>query len=88
MTYVDEIKYDIIDTLNVLAYRFDKELWRSAKRSKPVQKFFIEARIEGLYSSKTYMKYYINKLDIKKAGENTVKLMRYIEQYNKSYNFV
>ena len=82
-SFVDEIKEDIVDTLNVLAYRFDKELWRSAKRSKPVQKFFTEARIEGLYSSKTYMKYYISKLDIKKAGDNTTRLIRYIEQYNK-----
>lgn len=83
VAYVDGIKSEIVDTLNVLAYRFDKELWRSAKKSKAVHKFFYEARIEGLYSSKTYMKYYTGKLDIKKAGENTAKLIRYIEQYNK-----
>ena len=83
IAYVDGIKTEITDTLNVLAYRFDKELWRSAKKSKAVHKFFYEARIEGLYSSKTYMKYYTGKLDIKKAGEQTAKLIRYIEQYNK-----
>lgn len=83
IAYVDGIKSEITDTLNVLAYRFDKELWRSAKKSRAVHKFFYEARIEGLYSSKTYMKYYTGKLDIKKAGENTAKLIRYIEQYNK-----
>ena len=83
IAYVDGIKSEISDTLNVLAYRFDKELWRSAKKSKAVHKFFYEARIEGLYSSKTYMKYYTSKLDIKKAGEQTAKLIRYIEQYNK-----
>lgn len=84
LEYIDTIKSDISDTLNVLAYRFDKELWRSAKKSKAVHKFFYEARIEGLYSSKTYMKYYTGKLDIKKAGENTRKMIRYIEQYNKN----
>ncbi len=83
ISYVDGIKSEISDTLNVLAYRFDKELWRSAKKSKAVHKFFYEARIEGLYSSKTYMKYYTGKLDIKKAGEQTARLIRYIEQYNK-----
>ena len=83
LAFVGEIKEDISDTLNVLAYRFDKELWRSAKKSKPIQKFFYEARIEGLYSSKTYMKYYVGKLDISKAGEATAKLIRYIEKYNK-----
>jgi hypothetical protein len=83
LTFVGEIKGDIEDTLNVLAYRFDKELWRSAKRSKPIQKFFYEARIEGLYSSKTYMKYYTGKLDISKAGEATARLIRYVEKYNR-----
>jgi len=61
--------------LDVLAYEFDTLLWDNAKKSKLIQQFFKEAKIEGSYSTKTFMKYYLKNLEMNKMNEKDVELV-------------
>lgn len=79
----EQIKNDITNSLNLAAYLFDKEIWRRAKQSRPVRQFFTESKIEGLFSSKTYLNYYISGLDKNNVSENNKKLVKYVHEFNK-----
>ena len=61
--------------LNALAYEFDTVLWKNAKESKAIQKFFKEAKIEGSYSTKTFMKYYLKTLKTDKMNSKDSELV-------------
>ena len=61
--------------LNSLAYEFDTILWENAKKSKSIQEFFIEAKIEGSYSTKTFMKYYLKNLKTDKMNSKDSELV-------------
>ena len=61
--------------LNVLAYEFDTILWENAKKSKSIQEFFEEAKIEGGYSTKTFMKYYLKNLKTDKMNAKDSELV-------------
>ena len=72
----------LIKILNVKAYEFDSRLWTRAKRSKLIRQFFMDAGIEGTYSSKTFLKYYLRTLDKDKLNENNKSLfalLKYLE---------
>lgn len=78
----DQIKEDVKDVLDVLAYKFDKQLWVRAKKSRNIREFFAQSRVHGLFSSKTYLEYYVNNLDIKIVSEHNKKLIRYLNEIN------
>ena len=80
---VDTIKGELSDTLGLLAFRFDQQLWRRAKFSEPIRNFFSESRIEGIFSSKTFLEYFVSNVDANLAGEQLKKLVRYLSDYNK-----
>lgn len=80
---VGHISTDVNKTLNVLMYHFDKELWRVARKSRMIKEHFKEAKIQGLFSSRTYSKYYTKNIDINLASENMRKLMKYLDKYSK-----
>ena len=61
--------------MNALSYQFDTILWENAKISKPIQKFFEKAKIEGSYSTKTFMKYYLKNLNTEKMNTKDVELV-------------
>lgn len=61
--------------MNVLAYEFDTILWENAKNSTIIQNFFIESKIEGNYSTKTFMKYYLKNLKNDKMNEFDAELL-------------
>lgn len=81
-TKVDALKGEITDTLNNLCYQFDRELWRRARQSGPIRTFLKEARVQGLFSSRTYLKYYTQKIDEKIAGKQLLRITKYVEEYN------
>jgi hypothetical protein len=66
--------------LNALAYQFDTILWENAKKSKVIQHFFEEAKIEGSYSTKTFMKYYLRNLQAEKMNINDTELAEIFEE--------
>ncbi|MEA2112101.1 MAG: hypothetical protein U9P71_08645, partial [Campylobacterota bacterium] len=70
-------------TLDAQAYIFDKMLWEKAKKSRIIKRFFSESQIKGEFSSKTYLKYYLDSLDREKASDDQrelFKLYRYLEE--------
>lgn len=72
----------LIKILNVRAYEFDSMLWGQAKQSKLIRQFFVDSGIEGTYSSKTFLKYYLRTLDKDKLNEHNKKLfslLKYLE---------
>ena len=73
--------------LDVLSYKFDSVLWENAKQSKQVQHFFKEAKIEGSYSTKTFMKYYLKNLNTDKMNSKDSELLKVFNElkvFNKS----
>jgi hypothetical protein len=68
--------------VNRAAYEFDTYMWQKARKSSSIKQFFIEAQIDGTFSSKTFLKYFINTLDMGKlstGNQDLVKLLRYLE---------
>ncbi len=79
----EEIKKDIDSALDILAYRFDKQIWRRAKRSKQIREYYQQSGIRGLFSSKTYLEYFVGNLDEKSAGTTNKKIIKYLSEFNK-----
>ena len=72
----------ILYILDAQAYEFDAQLWRQARKSKEVKRFFQKAHIKGEYCAKTYLKYYLNTLDthkLSKEQSELFELYRYLE---------
>lgn len=64
-----ELAKRAVTILDVVSYEFDTILWDEAKNSKVIRKFFEESKIEGSYSSKTFLKYYLKSLPDAKSDE-------------------
>ncbi len=72
----------ILTILDAQAYLFDEQLWMQAQKSKAIQRFFEHSNIQGDFSSKTYLKYYLNSLDPDKVSteqRELFKLYDYLE---------
>jgi hypothetical protein len=61
---------DLEKVLNSKMFYFDKLLWYEAQKSMSIERFFSEANIEGDYSTKTFIKYYLKNIDISKANNS------------------
>ena len=66
--YVENINEGLCDVVHTKSYYFDKVLWEIAASSQLIRKFFMQARIEGDYSTKTYIQYYLRNIDIGKSN--------------------
>lgn len=78
-----DIKNRFITLLDSKAYDLDSELWDRAKKSQSVRRFFRDARIEGGFSSKTFLRYFLRGLDRTKASPKTKELfnlLKYLEE--------
>ncbi len=76
---IDSVIEEMIVVLNGLSYTFDQILWEEARESVPVKQFFEKARIQGSFSSKTYLYYFIKNLDEKSSNEEHKKLKELYE---------
>ncbi len=79
-------KSQILTILDAQAYLFDEQLWLQAQKSKIIRRFFEESHIQGDFSSKTYLKYYLNSLDPEKISSEQrelFKLYNYLESINR-----
>jgi hypothetical protein len=85
--HVADNTFDILTiSLNSKAYRFDQCMWDLAKKSQGIKKFFLEAQIEGGFSSKTFLKYFLGSLDKSKMNQehkDMTKLLEYLESLEK-----
>lgn len=80
-----QVKYkDMISRiLNYKAYDLDEAIWKNASKSKMIQEFFKESGIKGGYSTKTFLRYYLETLDkskLKDEQEELFKLLDYLEK--------
>ncbi|MCV6607425.1 MAG: hypothetical protein OIF32_04365 [Campylobacterales bacterium] len=85
------IKDDIIIVLNGLSYTFDQILWEEARESIAIRKFFANSKIEGSFSSKTYLKYFLKNIDEKTKNtefQELQTLYKYLEKNSTRYIFI
>ncbi|MDR2906001.1 MAG: hypothetical protein LBU73_08620 [Helicobacteraceae bacterium] len=66
--YVQNIEESMREILQIKSYYLDRLLWYLAAHSQLINKFFAQARIEGDYSTKTFIKYYLRNIDMKKSS--------------------
>lgn len=81
-----DIRDRFISLLDSKAYDLDTSLWDRAKQSQSVRKFFRDARIEGGFSSKTFLRYFVRGLDRNKASPKSKELfnlLKYLENISK-----
>ncbi|MCI6312693.1 MAG: hypothetical protein MR591_02755 [Helicobacter sp.] len=81
-----DIKEHFIMLLDTKAYDLDSVLWQRAKRSEVIKRFFRDAGIEGGYSSKTFLHYFLRGLDKSKLSPRSKELfnlLRYLEEVSK-----
>jgi len=78
-----DIKERFIGLLDSKAYDLDSMLWARAKQSHQVRRFFRDARIEGGFSSKTFLRYFLRGLDRNKLSSQSKELfnlLQYLEE--------
>ncbi|MCW8838232.1 MAG: hypothetical protein OQJ77_02530 [Thiovulaceae bacterium] len=80
-----QLKYkDMISRiLNYKAYDLDVSIWKNASKSRMIQEYFKDAGIKGGYSTKTFLRYYLDTLDkekVKDEQEELFKLLDYLEE--------
>ena len=56
--------------INVKLYYFEKILWFNASKSPLIVKFFNNSHIEGDFSTKTFIKYFLKNIDISKSSNS------------------
>ena len=66
--YVDNLREGFNEIINTKSYYFDKLLWQRASQSASIRKFFQQARIEGEFSTKTFIQYYLRNIDVEKSS--------------------
>jgi len=77
----------LLKELNSMTYKFDTILWENAVNSQLIQHFFKEAKIEGSYSTKTFIKYYLKNLNNEKMHSKDAELLEVFNElqvFNKS----
>lgn len=81
----------MISCLDGIAYEFDNTLWEEARSSKIIRKLFENAQIEGGFSSKTYLRYYlknISKDSKNKQHQELRKLLEHLENASSKKIFI
>lgn len=82
----EELKNRFITLLDTKAYDFDTTLWSRAKHSQHIINFFRNSRIEGSFSSKTFLRYFLRGLDKTKLSSRSkalFDLLHYLETTNR-----
>lgn len=81
-----DIRDRFISLLNSKAFDLDSALWGRAKLSESVRRFFRDARIEGGFNSKTFLRYFLRGIDRTKASPKSKELfdlLKYLEDASK-----
>ena len=81
-------KKSILDILAAQAFAFDDELWIEAKKSTAIKKYFKNSSVNSDLNTETYLKYYLDSLDMDKMKEESKKLLElydYLKSIHKEY---
>jgi hypothetical protein len=71
-----EYKKVLVKILNKKASELDNEIWKHASKSKLIRDYFIEAGIDGDYTTVTYLGYYLKTLDKNQLGDEQIELFK------------
>jgi hypothetical protein len=63
----DAIVQDFMTIINVKTYYMDLLLWKKSSESEKIRTFFEEARIQGDFTIKTFLNYYMKNIDMEKT---------------------
>lgn len=88
---VEDLSDFMLEILNGLSCEYDTQLWEEAKESEVIRKFFAEAKVQGSFSSKTYLKYFLKHLNetmMSEQQERLVELLKYLEEISKRNIFI
>ena len=80
---IKALEKGLLNILNHKAYSLDYDLWTKAKQSENIRQFFKVAKIDGGFSSKTYLKYFLKNLDENKSSEmqdDLRDILKYLEK--------
>jgi hypothetical protein len=72
-----EYKKVLVKILNNKASELDDEIWKHASKSKLIREHFNDAGIEGDYTTRTYLGYYLNTLDKRQLGDEQIELFKF-----------
>lgn len=72
-----EYKKVLVKILNNKASELDHEIWKHANKSKLIREHFNDAGIEGDYTTRTYLGYYLNTLDKRQLGDEHLELFKF-----------
>ena len=64
----------ILALLNKVAYVFETKLWKRARKSRFIRKHFSRTQAKGRLSSTSYLKYYLQSLDMEKLSDDKKEL--------------
>lgn len=86
-----KLSSSILSILDGIAYEFDSILWEEARESKIIRKYFEDAHIEGSFSTKTYLKYYLKNISEDSQNEEHKELralLEYLDNFNSKRVFI
>jgi hypothetical protein len=66
--YSENVDSALREIIQTKSYYLDKLLWELAANSQMIAKFFRRSRIEGDYSTKTFISYYLRNIDVNKSS--------------------
>lgn len=81
----------LLNILDGIAYDFDTLLWMEAKGSEIIRSFFRDSKIQGSFSSKTYLKYFLKNLDDQNLSEEygqMLELSNYLDEFSSRNIFI
>ena len=69
-SYADVLGAKLKYVVNYKAYCLDKLLWYEAENNKHINTFFTRANISGDYNMKTFITFYLKRIDMNKSKDN------------------
>ncbi len=81
---IKKVEDFLLIVLNTRCYEFDTILWTKAKNSTLIRKFFEESKINGSFSSQTFLEYFLKSVNKAMANEENKKLFELLEYLKKS----
>lgn len=83
--HIHDLEKKLLKILDAMTFEFDYILWNLAKNSRMIRNKFEEAGIEGSFCTKTFIKYYLLRLDPSKLTDFNQKLTELLEKIEKEY---
>ncbi len=85
LSRTEELTTSLSAALNYFSFMFDKLMWEQARTSSLIKEFFEKSGVDGAFSSKVFLKYYVKNLDQRITSDKTKTLIKYLEHLDKMH---